>query len=421
LQHCFNNIVKEQSKNIMLPIKSIKNIDPTGKRVIVRVDFNVPLNEEGLISDDTRIVAVIPTIRYLLERRSKIILISHLGRPKGQKVLKYSLKPVAATLAQKIGEPVVFVKDCVGEKVQAAVDQMTEGSIILLENLRFYPEEEKNDSDFAKKLAQLGDIYVNDAFGAAHRAHASTHAITTHIPVKVAGLLMSNELAYLGDKTNNPDSPFVVILGGAKVSDKIKVIESLLDKADTIVIGGAMAYTFLMAQGKNIGDSLSEPDQVEVAQATLNKAKEKGVQFILPVDHVIVDTIDFNTHTIGNKKDAHESIEQGWQGVDIGPETIKLFSDQIDKARTIFWNGPMGIFEIQACSKGTFAIAKAVASRSNYATSIVGGGDSITAIKQSGYEDDITFMSTGGGASLEYIEKKEKLPGIAVLDKTKHN
>lgn len=396
----------------MAKTKTILDENWAGKKVFVRVDFNVPL-QDGVITDDTRIVAAIPTIQHLVKAGAKVILASHLGRPKGEKNPKYSLAPVAKALAEKLVMPIVFVPDCIGEEVKKAVDALGDGQIILLENLRYYAGEEKNDPDFAAQLASLADAYVNDAFGTAHRAHASTYGVAEKLPIKVAGFLIEKELAYLGDKTAHPDRPLAVILGGAKVSDKIKVIDALLDKADTILIGGAMAYTFALANGKTVGDSLSEPDKIDTAKAAMKKAAEKGVKFLLPVDTLVTNALDFGSGTVGETKVVEGDIEDGWEGVDIGPKTTALYAEEIAKSRTILWNGPMGIFEIDACSKGTIAMAEAIASNQE-CTSIIGGGDSVTAIKKNGFADKVTFMSTGGGASLEFLEGKE-LPGVAVL------
>jgi 3-phosphoglycerate kinase len=398
----------------MADVKTVKDVDFSGKKVFVRVDFNVPLTSACEISDDTRIEAALPTIRYLIEKNAKVVLASHLGRPKGQKKPELSLKPIAANLSAKLGKPVAFVNDCIGADAEAAANNLKDGEVLLLENLRYYNEEEKNDPEFSKSLAKLADVYVNDAFGTAHRAHGSTEGITHYVDTCVAGLLIEKELDYLGDKTNAPEKPFTVILGGAKVSDKIKVIDVLLEKADTIIIGGAMAYTFALANGKKVGKSLSEPDKVDVAKAAMEKAKAKGVQFLLPVDTMVVDSLDFGAKTVGNTQIVSGDIPDGWEGVDIGPESTKLFNESIASAKTILWNGPMGIFEIDACSKGTFAVAEAVANSNSI--SIIGGGDSVKAIKNSGYSDKVTFMSTGGGASLEFLEGKI-LPGVAALDK----
>ena len=399
----------------MSQIKTIKDVNLKGKKVFVRVDFNVPFDNKGEISDDTRIVAALPTIKYLVDEGAMVVLTSHLGRPKSKADTQFSLAPVAKALSEKLGKPVAFVDDCIGPKVKEACAAMKPGDVVLLENSRFYPEEKKNDSEFAKKLAEDtgAEAYVNDAFGTAHRAHATTAGVAAYLPVKVAGLLIEKELEFLGSKTENPDRPFTVILGGAKVSDKITVIDSLLDKCDSMLIGGAMAYTFALAQGKKVGSSLVEADKVDLAKAALEKAKAKGVKFLLPVDNVVSNSIDFAGGTVGELK-VMEGIEDGWSGVDIGPKTVELYKGEIAKSKTILWNGPMGIFEIKACAAGTFAIAETVAKSD--AVSIVGGGDSVKAVKKSGYAKDVTFISTGGGASLEFLEGKE-LPGVAVLDR----
>ena len=394
-------------------IKSIDDLELKNKRVFVRVDFNVPLDADGAISDDTRINAALPTIRKLSESGAKVVLASHLGRPKGEKIPSMSLAPVAPALAGRIGLPVLFLDDCVGENIKNAVNAMTSGQIALLENLRFYKGETDNDPNFAHSLAELADVYVNDAFGTAHRAHASTHGVAELISDRAAGYLIQKELEFLGQKTESPDRPFLVILGGAKVSDKITVIDRLLDKADTIIIGGGMAYTFALAKGMNVGDSLCEPDKVELARQAMKKAEEKGVKFMLPTDYLVTDSLDFGNKTLGNTKVVEGNIPDGWEGVDAGPKTTQLYADEVSRAQTVLWNGPMGVFEIEASSKGTFAVAKAVAQGD--ALSIIGGGDSVKAIKQSGYSEQVSFMSTGGGASLEFLEGKE-LPGVSVLD-----
>jgi 3-phosphoglycerate kinase len=395
----------------MKQVQTVADVDLSEKNVLVRVDFNVPL-EGGKVVDDSRIRAALPTINYLLNQSAKVILLSHLGRPKGQKNLKYSLRPVAQELSQLLGRPVLFLEDCLGDDVQKTIDELEEGSVVMLENLRFYAEEEENDREFAKKLASYGDAFVNDAFGTAHRAHASTAGIPSILSIKVAGFLMQKELEFLGNKTADPARPFTVILGGAKVSDKIGVIDALLDKCNNMLIGGAMAYTFHLALGKKVGNSLVEKDRVSDAKAALEKATKKNVKIFLPVDSLATDALNFDLRTVGTVKTVGEDIPDGWQGVDIGPKTVGLFAGVIDKSKTIFWNGPMGIFEVPACDKGTYAIAKFVAQCKG--TSIVGGGDSITAINKSGFADQISFMSTGGGASLEFLEGKE-MPGVALL------
>ncbi len=396
----------------MSRIKSVKDVNLSGKRVFVRCDFNVPL-KNGSISDDSRIVAALPTIQNLIAQGAKVILSSHLGRPKGEKNMDYTLSPVAEALASHLKQPVKFLDDCIGEAVEAEVASMSNGEVVLLENVRFHKGETDNDPVFAEKLAKLADAFVNDAFGTAHRAHASTAGVAKHLTPCVCGLLIENELAYLGDKTNNPERPLTVILGGAKVSDKIKVIDALLEKADTIIIGGAMAYTFALAEGRTVGESLSETDFIPTAKAALEKAKEKGVKFLLPLDNLAVKDLDFGAGKVGEQTFFEGNIEDGWEGVDIGPKSIELFSNEIKQAKTVLWNGPMGIFEIDACNKGTFAIAKTIAEAD--VCSIIGGGDSVKAIKMSGYGDKVTFMSTGGGASLEFLEGKE-LPGVSALD-----
>ena len=397
----------------MATVKTIDDIDLRGKKTLVRVDFNVPLDSDGTVTDETRINAALPTIKKLHEKGAKIILASHLGRPKGERNPSMSLSPVAPLLAKKLGLPVLFLDDCVGEQVKSATEELQDGQIALLENLRFHKGETENDSVFSENLASLADVFVNDAFGTAHRAHASTYGVPSILSDKVSGYLIAKELEFLGEKTSNPARPFVVILGGAKVSDKITVIDKLLDKADSIIIGGAMAYTFALAAGKKVGESLCEPDKVDLAKSALIKAEQNGVKFLLPVDTLITDSLDFGAKEIGDSKIVEGDIPDGWEGVDIGPKTTKLYQEAISDAETILWNGPMGVFEIEASSKGTFAVAKTVAKSS--AVSIIGGGDSVKAINRSGYSDDVTFMSTGGGASLEFLEGKD-LPGVSILD-----
>tara|TARA_Y100000588_G_scaffold394653_1_gene516336 strand:- start:22697 stop:23899 length:1203 start_codon:yes stop_codon:yes gene_type:complete len=393
-------------------IKTIKDIPLQGKQVFVRVDFNVPMDDDGQIVDDTRISAAIPTIRYLVSQRAKVILASHLGRPKGRSVPELSLRIVAANLAKKLGQPITFIEGCVGTIPFSAAEKMQEGSILLLENLRFHPEEEADDPEFSKELGRFAQVYVNDAFGTAHRAHASTHGIVNHVAEAVAGFLMESELNYLGEKTRNPERPFVAILGGAKVSDKIKVVSTLLKKADSILIGGAMAYTFLLSKGYEVGDSLWEPDQIDVASGAIETAMDQETELLLPLDHVVSRKVNFGKELVGNKI-LRGSIQKGWIGVDIGPETINSYKSRIQSARTILWNGPLGIFENKKFRNGTLAIAGLIASNTN-ATSIVGGGDSIKALKSSGYENEITHICTGGGAALEFLEGVE-LPGVRVL------
>ena len=397
----------------MAKVKTIDNIDLHGKRVFVRVDFNVPLDADGSVTDETRINAAVPTIKELQAKGAKIILASHLGRPKGVRNDSMSLSPVAPLLAHKLGTPVLFLDDCIGEKIEIAVNSLQNGQVTLLENLRFHQGETENDGEFASNLAKLADVYVNDAFGTAHRAHASTYGIPSLLDEKVSGYLIAKELEFLGEKTSDPSRPFVVILGGAKVSDKITVIDKLLDKADSIIIGGAMAYTFALANGRNVGDSLCEPDKVDLAKSAIAKAEQNGVKFLLPVDTLITNSLDFAAKKIGESEIVEGDIPDGWEGVDIGPKTIELYENAISGAQTILWNGPMGVFEIEDSSKGTFAVAETVAKSS--AISIIGGGDSVKAINRSGFSEDVTFMSTGGGASLEFLEGKE-LPGVSILD-----
>jgi phosphoglycerate kinase len=395
---------------------SIRDLDLTDKRVLIRVDFNVPL-KDGEITDDTRIRETLPSIEYALRRNAKVILCSHLGRPKGKPVATMSLRPIVDHLRHLLDhildedENVAFSPDCVGEIATEMANNLESRQTLLLENLRFHAEEEANDPAFAKQLASLCDIYINDAFGSAHRAHASTEGITHFVKVSAAGLLMEKELTYLGKALSEPDKPFVAIIGGAKVSDKIQVIDNLLDKADAIIIGGGMAYTFLNAQGQHTGKSLVETDKIDVAKAALAKAKAKGVRFLLPVDHVLADKFAPDAQT--KIFSGHGAFPTDLMALDIGPKSIALFEDEIAEARTIIWNGPMGVFEMPAFAYGTNAIAHAVA-RNRDATTIVGGGDSVAAVQQSGVADRITHISTGGGASLEFLEGKT-LPGVAAL------
>lgn len=395
-----------------MPKKTIRDIEIAGKRVLVRVDFNVPV-ENGEVTDSTRISAALPTLQYLAEKGARLILASHLGRPKGEPDAEFSLRPVAAELARQLGQSVAFCDDCIGSAAEEAANALADGQILLLENVRFHKGETDNDPEFARSLAKLAEVYVNDAFGTAHRAHGSTEGVTKFLSPCVCGFLIEKELTFLGEKTANPERPFVVILGGAKVSDKISVIDALLDKANTILIGGAMAYTFALAQGRKVGDSLCEPDKVEVALAALKKAEEKGVKFLLPVDTMVCDEFSFDARTLGSTKVVEGDIESPWSGVDIGPKTVELFKSEINQAKTVLWNGPMGVFEIKESATGTFAIAEAVAKAE--VLSIIGGGDSVKAINRSGHSENVTFMSTGGGASLEFLEGKE-LPGVAALD-----
>jgi len=397
---------------------TIRDIPLQGKRVLVRVDYNVPLQEKDgqqVITNDTRIRETLPTIKYLVEQGARVLLCAHLGRPKGKRDAQQSLALPAKKLAELLGSPVKFVDDCVGETAEQAAAELKDGEVALLENLRFYNEEEANDEAFSARLGRLADVYVNDAFGAAHRAHASTAGVAKHVATRAIGFLMEKELRFLGEELENPKHPFVVILGGAKVSDKIKVIDRLLERADTILIGGAMAYTFALALGGKIGNSLAERDKVHIATQALEKAKAKGVKFLLPIDTYVVEKFDFKAKTVspGHYVASREGIPDGWEGVDIGPETVELFSAEIASAKTILWNGPMGVFEVAECAKGTFAVAEAIA-KNSAAMSIIGGGDSVSAIKKAGVSDKVSFISTGGGASLEFLEGRE-LPGVASI------
>jgi phosphoglycerate kinase len=385
--------------------KTVHHIDVPNKRVLVRVDFNVPL-ENGTVSDDTRIRAALPTIQYLLEHDARPILCSHLGRPKGKPVAKYTLKPVAERLGQLLNRPVEMAPDCVGPVVEDMARKMQRGGVLLLENLRFHVEEEANDPEFARALASLADVYVNDAFGSAHRAHASTAGVTAYLPA-VAGFLMEKELAFLGRALAAPARPFVAVLGGAKVSDKIEVIHSLLGKVDSLLIGGGMANTFLKAEGKAVGESLVENDKLDEARTLL---RDGGSKLVLPVDAVVADRLDAEAQTRTVRVNA---VPAGWRILDIGPETTERFIQHLSGAQTVVWNGPMGVFELKPFAAGTFAIARALAQLSG-ATTIIGGGDSAAAVEQAGVAQRITHISTGGGASLEFLEGKE-LPGIAAL------
>jgi phosphoglycerate kinase len=397
---------------------SIRDLDLAHKHVLMRVDFNVPLSDDGgEITDDTRIRETLPTLEYALRHKAKLILASHLGRPKGKVNPKYSLRPVVDRLRMlldhHLGEQVnvAFAPDCVGELASELSRQLESGQVLLLENLRFHAQEEANDPKFAKQLASLCEIYVNDAFGSAHRAHASTEGITHFVKQSAAGLLMEKELNYMGKALEEPAKPFVAILGGAKVSDKIEVIDNLLSKVDAILIGGGMAYTFLKAKGQEIGKSLLEADKIEVAKEALAKAEAKGVRFLLPIDHVLADKFAGDAKTQVFEGDGPFPAE--WMALDIGPKTIALFEKEVAAAATIVWNGPMGVFEMPAFATGTTKIARAVAANKS-ATSIVGGGDSVAAVKQAGVAEAITHISTGGGASLEFLEGK-KLPGVEAL------
>ena len=390
---------------------TIRDVDLKGKRVLIRVDFNVPLDDTLEITDDTRIKAPLPTINYALEQNAKVILMSHLGRPKGKVVDKLRLDPVAKRLSELLKKEIIKLDECVGDEIAESTTQMRDGEVLLLENLRFHKEEEENNTEFAQDLAGLGDIYINDAFGTAHRAHASTVGVTKFI-TSVAGLLLQKEIKYLDKVVRSPEHPFIAILGGAKVSDKIGVIENLIDKVDRFLIGGGMAYTFLKAEGKEIGNSKLEEEKLDIAREILNKAKDK---IVLPSDHIIVEKIEANAPT----KTVGESIPDGWIGVDVGPQTIDKFRTFLTDAKTILWNGPLGIFEIDAFSKGTEDVVQFVAQSG--AISVIGGGDTVAAVSKFNLQAQMSHISTGGGASLEYLEGKT-LPGIAALtDKVASN
>lgn len=389
---------------------TIKDVNFKGKKVLCRVDFNVPINEVGQIGDGTRIVASLPTIRYILEQGGRLILASHLGRPKAKPEAKYSLAPVAPYLAKLLGRPVAMATDCIGPDVQAMISSLQDGDVLLLENVRFHGGEEKNDPAFCAELAALAECYVNDAFGTAHRAHASTEGVARLLQPAVAGLLMGKEIEYLGTALAAPKRPFVAILGGAKVSDKIPVIESLLAKVDTLIIGGGMAYTFLKAQKIEVGKSLVETERISLSAELLAKAQERGVKILLPVDHVI--TTEFKADAEHRVCTNHD-FPGDWMGLDIGPQTAKNYAEEVKEAGTVVWNGPMGVFEFDAFAAGTFAVAQALADSS--ALSIIGGGDSVAAVNKAGLDAQMTHISTGGGASLEFLEGKE-LPGVTALN-----
>jgi len=403
-----NKKINEESMNKL----TIDNLQLKGRRVLVRVDFNVPLDENQNITDDTRIRATLLTIQKIINEGGRLILMSHLGRPKGKPNPKYSLKPVAKRLSELLDKEVKFANDCIGEEAVQLANSLKDGEVLLLENLRFYEEEEKNDEDFSRKLASLGDVYVNDAFGSAHRAHASTEGVTKFFKENAAGYLMQKEIEYLSKAVGNPERPYTAILGGAKISGKIDVIKNLMNNVDNLLIGGGMAFTFLKAQGLETGNSLIEEDRIEMAKEILDKAKAQNVNLILPLDVVIADVFDNNAKTEVVEID---SIKPGWQGLDIGPKTIELFKSYIEKSKTVVWNGPMGVFEFDNFAKGTFETARALAEATEKGvTTIVGGGDSAAAISKSNLEDKVSHVSTGGGASLEFLEGKE-LPGVKAL------
>lgn len=403
-----------KKNNISVEIKdilgklTIEDLQIKGKRVFIRTDFNVPLDDNMVITDDRRIRSTLPTINYAIDEGAKVILASHLGRPKGKVEPRFSLAPVAKRLQRLLNKEVIFAPDCIGPQVESLVSKMRDGDVILLENLRFHPGEEKNDEAFAKSLAKLADFYVNDAFGAAHRAHASIAGITKFLP-SAAGFLLKKEIEYLKGVVDNPVRPFVAILGGAKVSGKIGVLENLAGKVDKVIVGGGMAYTFIKAMGYEIGDSLVEEDMLDLARNIMDRLKKNNVKFYLPVDSVVAQSLEPGAET---KIVTTQEIAKGWRALDIGPASVKLFSEALQNAKTIIWNGPMGVFEIDAFSRGTFAIAHAVADA--YALTIVGGGDTDFAVHKAGVSDAITFISTGGGASLQLLEGKE-LPGISAL------
>ena len=396
----------------MLNKKSVEDIQVKGKKVLVRCDFNVPLDDERNITDETRIDGALPTIKYLIENGAKVILCSHMGKPKGEPKPELSLAPVAKALSEKLGKEVVFAADdnVVGENAKKAVSEMAEGDVVLLENTRYRKEETKNEDNFSEELASLADIFVNDAFGTAHRAHCSNVGVTKYLDTAACGYLIQKEIEFLGNAVNNPVRPCVAILGGSKVSSKISVINNLLEKVDTLIVGGGMAYTFIKALGGEVGNSLLEEDYLDYAKEKMEKAKAKGVKLLIPVDTVVGK--DFSNDT-ESKTVAQGKIEAGWEGLDIGAETIKLYVDAIKDAKTVVWNGPMGVFEFSNFAKGTNAIAEALAEID--ATTIIGGGDSVAAVNQAGLGDKMSHISTGGGASLEFLEGKD-LPGIVALN-----
>ncbi|WP_050608209.1 phosphoglycerate kinase [Clostridium niameyense] len=391
--------------------KTVEDIEVKGKRVLVRCDFNVPIID-GKITDENRLVGALPTIKYLIEKGAKVILCSHMGKPKGEPKKELSLAPVAKRLSEMLNKKVVFADDdnVVGENGKKAIENMKDGDVVLLQNTRYRKEETKNEENFSKELASLAEVFVNDAFGTAHRAHCSTVGVTEYLSPSVCGYLIQKELKFLGNAVEKPEKPFVAILGGAKVSDKINVINNLLDKVDTLIIGGGMSYTFLKSQGYTIGTSLVEEDKIEYAKEMIEKAKEKGVNLLLPIDNVIADKFDKDAEAIVTKD---QNIQDGYMGLDIGPKTAELYKDAIKSAKTVIWNGPMGVFEFKNFANGTLEVAKAMANSD--AVTIIGGGDSAAAVNQLGFGNDMTHISTGGGASLEFLEGKE-LPGIKALN-----
>lgn len=386
---------------------TLREMDISGKRILTRVDYNVPLDEPGKITDDTRIRATLPTLNHILDNRGKLILMSHLGRPKGKRNEKLKLDPVGTRLSKLLNRPVKKLDDCIGLTIEKTVSKMQSGEVVLLENLRFYPEEEANDDDFSRKLAFLGDLYINDAFGCSHRAHASIVGVTKYLQ-SGAGLLLAKEIEYLSKVVHSPEEPYVAILGGAKVAGKIMMVENLLYKVNTLIIGGGMAYTFMKARGENVGASRLEPDKISVAADILTRAKQRKVSVLLPPDHLIADKVEPKARL----KLQDGPIPEGWRGVDIGPKTVKLFTDALASARTVIWNGPLGVFEIDKFAEGTRSIATTLAQLK--ATTVVGGGDTAAALKKFGLTSQMTHVSTGGGASLEFLEGKE-LPGVAAL------
>ena len=394
----------------MFSKKTIKDVDVKGKRVLVRVDFNVPMNESGEITDDLRIRTVLPTLRYLVEQRARVIICTHMGRPKGQRVEKFSLAPVAALTAEMLGRPVPLAPDCIGDEVAAAVAALKDGDCLMLENLRFHPEEEKNDAAFSRQLASVADVYVNDAFAVSHRAHASVVGVTAHVPEKAAGFLLQKEMEYFQRAIGTPQRPLVAIVGGAKVSGKLEALQNMLGRVDRMIIGGAMANTFLKSQGYNVGASKVEDDLLETARQLLVQARAQGIKVYLPVDVIAADR--FAPDAV-SKQVTIQDIPDNWMALDIGPASVVLFNEALADAKTIVWNGPMGAFEMDAYARGTMALAHTVAS--SHALSVTGGGDSNAAVKQSGEAENISYMSTGGGAFLMLMEGKE-LPGIKALD-----